>query len=455
MTNNEPLFSLQDADLSNLLMPSWMKEEDRQKSPSASSSYTEFKTPAERFTKNPFQKRGSQKNDRRDHSSRGSENGRSRGTSQKPSFSQRERSPRPLPPKLMQGWKLFFFPGERIVEEFVKRVKAENKAYPLFELARLILEKPERYRVEFARSADAAVPVSKLYQCLPDESLWLSENEAVAQAFKSARNRYYSSEKITTEPPKGSYNSVAVCGMSQTILGPSSHHEYQAKVRQLHAEKFSHLPFEQFKSRIQIVRDAEVIEKWKEEQCVREEFSSVEKEEGSEPKKFATLAEVEAHFKKEYAAALITEIENEVTLPGAALRTSSELVVDAAQTALDELRRFPLPLSHLLGQKFTAHGLQVFKAKENIVYVSIARPRILNRSETPLSANLIALLDTLEAHHQSPRAEQWHALVGSRSLLEGSTEAERESAVAKDLAWLIHEGYVINYALRGFEVTKI
>ena len=42
-------------------------------------------------------------------------------------------------------------------------------------------------------------------------------------------------------------------------------HDYQNKICKIHSEKFPHLPFDVYKSRIKIVRDEAVIEKWKEE----------------------------------------------------------------------------------------------------------------------------------------------------------------------------------------------
>ena len=434
-------------DLSSLFMPSWAKEGD-QKHPL-------------RFADQKEEKKGS--HSRSSFSSRGGETRRDARRSSGPSRNndrsrdERFRERREERPVISQlsGWQLQLLPDARGMDEMAKQIRMEMKAYPLFELTRLILEKPERYQLKLNRILDSTEKVTPLFQCLVDGGLWPSEQELLAHAFKQHRDHYYRLERITVDPPKGSYSSVGICGMSQTLLGPPNHHEYQNKVRQLHAQRFSNIPFEVFKSRIQTVRDEALLEKWKEEQSCKDEFYSLEVPEGSEPEKFTTVAEVEAHFKKQHAAGLIKEVEKEVIFSSQeGLKQSSPLVQRFVQQVIDYLKRVPLPFSHEVGQELAARGLQIFKAHENIVYASLARPRALNRKETAVADTLIALLDTLEAHRKSPRAEQWKALIASRSLLEGESESARESAVAKDLSWLIHEGYVTNYALRGFEVTR-
>ncbi|MFZ4115494.1 MAG: hypothetical protein ACOYK6_02080 [Chthoniobacterales bacterium] len=454
MSKNDPLFSLENADLSTLLMPSWVKENSGSSVVSASVQSAEYRKNSTLPSRDPFPQA------RREGKSKS--HGRNRGDNHpktRSSFSKKDQhSSPPVIPKIpsFYGWKIEFLPEQRGLDEIAKQIKTESKAYPLFELARLLLEKPERYRLRCVKIPALTKNASKLYQCLLDESLWLSEKELITHVLKNYRDRYYLTETIEVEAPKGSYSSLAVCGMSQTILGPSNHHEYQAKVRQLHTERFSHLPLEAFKSRITMVHDEAMMEAWKKEQSIRETFLPQDVLDQSDTEKLKlTRDQLEAHFKKEHAASVIAEVKEELFLSGAAgMNLSSSSIKAAIQQALQELKRFPLPLSHLLGQELATRGLHIFKAHENIVYVSIARPRALNQQETPLSPALTALTHVLESHHKSPRAEQWKAMMESRPLKDGQTEAERESALAKDLSWLIHEGYVINYALRGFALAK-
>lgn len=349
---------------------------------------------------------------------------------------------------VLNGWTAAIIPDPRGVDGLSKQIKSSAKAYPLFDLAVLILEKPERYSVGFRRASGQAAP---LFQFAEDKSLWLSEAEAVRHALGRHLEKFYRREQIQVEPPKGSYSFIAVCGLSDTVLGPPNYHDYQIRLHKLHAERFSRMPFEAFKSRVRMVKEPEFLEKWKAGQSTREEYYPLESP--GEPEKLDGLKAVERHFRAHHAAALISAVGDEVTVPGpAAVHRSETAVRQLAQGAVLDLRRFPLPLAHAVGRELASKGLQVFKAHENITYVSVARPRHLDRQGTPVAEGLAGILDYLESHPATPRPEQWKSLVALRGSV--ADEAAREAAVAGDLSWLIHQGHVIDYVRRGLEAVR-
>ena len=359
-----------------------------------------------------------------------------------------DRGPAAPPAPVLNGWAATIVPDPRGVDGLAKQLKSGGKAYPLFDLAVLILEKPERYSVQFRRTSEQATP---LFQFAEDKSLWMSEAQAVRHVLARHLEKYYRREQIQVEPPKGSYSFIAVCGLSDTILGPPNYHDYQTRLRKLHAERFSKMPFEAFKSRVRMVKEPEFLEKWKAEQSTREEFYPLESPEGTE--KFPDMNAVERHFRANHAAALITPLVDQATVPGpVAVHHSDTAVRQLAQNAVMDLRRFPLPLAHVVGQELSSKGLQIFKAHENITYISVARPRHLDRQSTPVAEGPSGILDYLESHPSTPRAEQWKALVSLRATPDD--EAAREAALAGYLSWLIHQGHVIDYARRGLEAVR-
>ena len=59
-----------------------------------------------------------------------------------------------------------------------------------------------------------AKPLQPLFLCAIDDSLWLSEAEAVDHVLSKHFATFYQTEKTPTDPPKGTYTFVAQCGMS-------------------------------------------------------------------------------------------------------------------------------------------------------------------------------------------------------------------------------------------------
>ncbi|HTG45638.1 MAG TPA: hypothetical protein VK633_14040, partial [Verrucomicrobiae bacterium] len=111
-----------------------------------------------------------------------------------------------------------FFPEEKGVESLARQIKLTGRAYPLFEIAYLVLKKPERYHVQLtARKKEDGQPLQLLYICGLDDTLWLDENEAMHHVLDKHFSTFYAVEKIPTDPPKGVYTFVAQCGISGTI----------------------------------------------------------------------------------------------------------------------------------------------------------------------------------------------------------------------------------------------
>lgn len=347
-----------------------------------------------------------------------------------------------------EGWEIKFVPEPRGVEGLLKQIKSTAKTYSLFELSRLVLEKSARYLVEFQRKTGPA-----LFQVVADGTLWLSENEATARVLAAHLDRFYRSERISVEPPKGAFPIIAQCGLSGVLLGPPNHHDYQLKIQKLHAERYSNMPFDSYKARIRMVRDEESIQKWRDEQSSQDVFFPMGSPEGEEPAALKTLAEVAEHFGKNHAATEIINPGDHFTVPGSApVNDSAPGIIEFTRRELDNLIRFPLPMANILSQKLAAGGLQIFKAHENITYVSVARPKLLDRQVNPVSASIAAILDYLESHAGKPRAEQWKALLELPTLPADSSL--RESALLRDFHWLLLQGHVIDFASKGLEIPR-
>lgn len=176
------------------------------------------------------------------------------------------------PPPALEGWKLEVIPEPAAIEGIAKQVRSRAKAYPLFELSRLILKLSDRYSVKLTPLSEET---HGLFRAKLDGSLWNSRKEAADHLLAEHLGKFYRRTTVATEPPKGAFTVVAQCGMSGVLLGPPNHHEYTSKVIALHGSKFRNMPFEVFKSRIKMVRDEALIEQWKTDQSTKTVYTPV------------------------------------------------------------------------------------------------------------------------------------------------------------------------------------
>jgi hypothetical protein len=378
-------------------------------------------------------------------------------------------------------------------ESLARQIKTTGRAYPLFDIARMILQKPDRYVAVFSvKKGPEGGVVQPLFSCALDDTAWLSEDEAVAHVLAHHLGTFYQADRTETEPPKGTYTFVAQCGMSGVILGPPNHHDYQTKLRELHAQRFARMPFETYKSRVKIVRDEAVVKQWVEEQSWKTEYVCLNVPEAT---RLPDMAAVETHFREVHLPTIIRQVESH-TLPGPACNKLRGGLWRCFRAVFDQQRRFPMQVATSLSQQFASRGLQFFKVNKTVTHVWVARPTYLDLENEPVSDTVRRIVQFVNEHpkctrrqlvenlapspvvEQAPTApttapgEDSAAGTGAEAAADGAGASKPQSqpaaapaaeaseptpeqaAIIGDLHWLIHQGHVIEFANGLMETAK-
>jgi len=372
-----------------------------------------------------------------------------------------EQRERPVPPAPLPELNVAFIPEERGVEQLARQIKVTGRAYPLFQIALLILDKAERYSVHLTKKKTEGAE-QPLFVCALDDSPWTSDEEAVAHVLKNHFGTFYQAQRTATEPPKGVYTFVAQCGLSGAILGPPNYHDYQNQLRKLHTEKFSRMPFDQFKARVKIVKDEAVVKKWVEEQSFKTQYICLNV---PEPLTMPTLEDVEKHFRATHKDAIIKPVEA-LTVAGLASRSlRSSGLQRLIHQEWEHQKFFPLPIATKLSQQFAHHGLSFFKVNKTVTHVSVARPQFLDLETTPVSENIKRIVEFINANAKCNRRKLIEALAPTPkpAVLEIKPDAPpapapeatpEQTAILVDLHWLIHQGAVLEFADGRMETAK-
>jgi len=383
----------------------------------------------------------------------------------------RRESPPPLPEVTVT-----LHAEDKGAESLARQIKTTGRAYPLFDIAAMILQKPDRYCAVFSsnKGPDGNV-LQPLFLCALDDTLWLSEDEAVTHVLTHHLSTFYQAERTEIDPPKGTYTFVAQCGMSGVILGPPNHHSYQEKLRQLHSQRFARMPFETYKARVKIVRDEAVVKQWVEEQSWKTEYTCLNVPEAS---RLPDMDSVENHFREVHRPAIIRPVESH-TLPGPACNKLRGDLWRAFRAASDQQRRFPMQVATSLSQQFASRGLQFFKVNKTITHVWVARPTYLDLENEPVSDNVRRIVQFINEHPKCTRRQVVEHLAptpvpgpAAAQPAEGEPAPEtpseppaaqapqdseptpEQAGLIGDLHWLIHQGHVIEFANGLLETAK-
>ena len=373
----------------------------------------------------------------------------------------RRNDPPPRPPLELD---VALQPEKNGVESLARQIKHTGRSYPLFDIARLILAKPERYLVVLkTRKKEDGSVAQPLFFCQVDETVWLSEDQALDHVLSRHFDTFYKTDKTEIDPPKGTYTFVAQCGMSDQILGPPNYHGYQDKLRALHADRFPRLPFDVFKSRVKIIHDEEVVKQWLDNQSWKTEYIAINLPEEA---RLESREAVRKHFREHHLSNLISGVSDVALKASVFNKKTPPRMQNLVRYAIDDQRRFPLKIVNMLSQEFSSHGLQFFKRKKSVTHVSVSRPHHLNLDHTPVSdsiRNIVTfvvdnqnctrrmILDKFVPEPDKPESAEVPA--EGDALKPDTPLSPERTAILSDLHWLVHQGHVVEYANGQMEIA--
>jgi hypothetical protein len=328
-----------------------------------------------------------------------------------------------------------FLPYSPAFENVVAQIKSGSVAYSLYALARLFLEKPERYDVRL--TAKAELP---LYRVGDNGALSLNREFLERNAFRLAQSDFYRIDVTESEPIKGNFSNIARCRLSRTLLGPTNHHNYQLQLRSLYEQRFSRrMSFADYQRQIEIVNDAELIQRWKEEARKVTTYTTSREE---VPLTFSSATEAERHFRSHYLEGLIKALE-EATIGGVLSRHLPDRVLNrAVEDAWVRETRSPSGMMQELAGRFRQNGLHVFRHRRGMLFVSPIRTRAFVYEQAGVSPSVNAIFEALAGTAVINRKQLFEKLIGDVA----TEDVEpRKLATGSDLRWLINEGYVIEF----------
>ncbi|MFA5257396.1 MAG: hypothetical protein WC360_04540 [Opitutales bacterium] len=360
----------------------------------------------------------------------------------------RDFRPPPPPPPFKPIVEVALYPEENPFKLLCNAIKNSARTYELFEIARLILEKPERF-VVVAHPIPETQPAT-IFVSVPDNIPFETEDAALSHVFATHADMFLVVEEVEVDPPKGNFQIVNRCGITGELLGPPNYHRYQQIVQNHFATRISNIPYERFLSRIEGVREKEVIDQWVDKMRKQTRFRLKEPIEGA-PSEFDSLESVRFHLVLHAKEKLVRAVQNArfegrliEQMPAGAIRQSVEAVLELQ-------RRFPLDTANNLRGRLRRMGFSVYKkGSKGISYVCAIR-RAFRKPGESFGESVQQLIEFVEAHPGFPASDLPKEYLGTEIPEAGESamppeDLERLRLLRNDLRWLITSGYVTEYS---------
>jgi hypothetical protein len=388
-----------------------------------------------------------------------------------------------------------FYPEDTSFTTLAKTIRASCRTFELFDIARTVIGKSDRFVVVLHRKAPEGAPGTEpakpapIAISVPDGLPFESEDAAIAHVLSKHLGDFFDIAEVEVEPPKGNFQVVNKCGITGELLAPPNYHRYSAIIQLHHAKNVDRMSFESFRARIETIRDPEVIAKWieKMKKTTRYTWKSgkpaapAPAPAPADAPAFDAAAPVEAPAAAAPAAEpalsfdsyeeartyLLTHARNRVVrlvdgtrLPGKVAETLPPGEIRRAiEGTLERQRRFPLDTANALRGRLRREGFSIYKkGSKGASYVCAVR-RKFRVPDQVFSDSITGLILFIETHPMVKAGELAEKFLGfppaPKAPAEGTPapaapelsaeDREKLNRLQGDLRWLVHEGYVTEF----------
>lgn len=341
------------------------------------------------------------------------------------------------------------YPDDPILTTLTRAMRHSLRTYELFEIARLVLEKPERYHVSIRYKDGAEEQPRLLHLSVPDGLPFVSEEAAVDHVLRHHLDKFFATDQVEVEPPKGAFQFMARCTLTGDFLSPPNYHRYQPILIQYHQERFPDMPFERFRASIETVKDEEAIQNWLKSMTTQTHYRVAGQEEGEI---FETAEQARAHLLRSNKDQVVRAVRV-VKLPGARVADiADEGIKPFVVGCIEHQKRFPLDTANGLRGRLRRQDFFIYKRGSRGVSYVCAVKRKFRQPDQVFADSVEQLLKFIEEHdmiHASELPEKFlhlPAAAGEGAAAPGPEAEEKIKRMSIDLRWLLFEGYVTEFS---------
>ncbi|HMD60990.1 MAG TPA: hypothetical protein VKG78_06145, partial [Opitutaceae bacterium] len=382
--------------------------------------------------------------------------GTSRGA---PGMDRQERGPYESP-----FFDVAFFPEDLSFNALVKMIRSSARTIELFEIARTVLGKPDRFVVVVSRKLRQAAapdaPAEPIHVSVPDGVPFESEDDAVGYALERFIGNFYDRAEVEVDAPKGNFLVINKCGVTGELLGPPNYHRYAQMVQEHHASRLTRMPFEAFRARIETVRDPEVVNRWLEKMRKVTRYTwKGPMAEGEAAPAFDTFEEARQFLLTRARDTVVKPVPN-ARFHGKALETMPRgEILMAIEGAYERQLRFPLDTANQLRGRLRREHFTIFKkGSKGVSYVCAVKRKFRVPGQV-FSESIGSLISFIEAHPLVRAGDLALKMLGIAAPAEGEqvTQEQRERIMRMqgDLIWLVREGYVTEFIDGGLYAPPV
>lgn len=333
-------------------------------------------------------------------------------------------------------------PNKEVLDALIQTLKKSYITYAFDPLVALFLEKPERYEIVLKAKENHCI-----YCVFPENLPFISYTSACDYLIAKHWDKFFYSEKIEIEPPKGQFTSVSRCGFTGVLLGPPNYHIYNDFLKEHYEESLAgKYSWKEFVSGIKNEKDPKQVSDWLEymKSAIRYRLKS------NPELYFMNRLSARKYLVKNCTDNVIDEVLSFKLNPDRVSNLPDPILKNLVQQELEREYKTHSRMASWCRRRMHKADFHIYrkdKYRNNIVYVCSIKRRIRDES-TQFSDEIKKIIDAIEKHQNSSmdRLMRFFFNISDKEkTVETYVEAEKISNFKRNLLLLIRKGYVSQY----------
>ncbi len=312
---------------------------------------------------------------------------------------------------LEQIFDISIFPEEPVIVKLTRAMRHSLRTFELFEIARLVLEKPDRFhftmRHKTGSKSDENSPL--LYQSVPDQLPFLTEEAAVDHVLRNHLETFFRTEEVEVEPPKGNFQFISRCTLTGDLLGPPNYHRYQSFLANYHQKRFPHMSFDRFRASVETIKDDEAVAEWLKSMTREVRYHPLETA-GDNPPVLHSPDQAR-HYLLEKSKDKVVRSSKNLRLPGTLLEGIADKGIKPyLLDYVEGQKRFPLETANNLRGRLRRQNFFIYKrGSHGISYVCSVKRKFREPGQrfSDTVQSLIQFLENNDSIHASELPEKF------------------------------------------------
>lgn len=331
------------------------------------------------------------------------------------------RPPAPFRPVI----EVLIYPDDLPFKALCHAMRTNCRTYELFEIARLILEKPERFVVVLKPSDKVPDGPKAFYIAVPDGLPFDSETAAINHVLQHHLDHFCDTEEIEVEPPKGNFPVIHKCGVTGKLIGPPNYHRYQSLLQEHYASNCAQMSFERFGAKIESVKDEAAATEWATAMSKQTRYKLKQPAEDA-PEAFDSLESLKYYLTTKRHADMV-KVAQQARIAGNRLEQLPRGDIRRSiEAELEHQRHFPLITSNNLRGRLRRLKFTIYKKGSKGVSFVCSVKRKFRDPNRQFADSIQNLLDFLDAHPETKVTELPEKFLGISP--QAPAEAQEEKA---------------------------